>query len=98
MFSPERRKKLADKGQALPDGSFPIVTVNDLKNAIKSYGLSKNKAAAKKHIIKRAAALKKSNLIPQEWHGASSDALTASVESMRERIAKLETGKTESAE
>ena len=98
MFSPERRKKLAEKGQALPDGSFPIVTVNDLKNAIKSYGLSKNKAAAKKHIIKRAAALKKSNLIPQEWHGASSDALTASVESMRERIAKLETGKTESAE
>jgi len=98
MFSPERRKKLADKGQALPDGSFPIVTVNDLKNAIKSYGLAKNKAAAKKHIIKRAAALKKSNLIPQEWHGASSEALTASVESMRERIAKLEAGKSKTAE
>lgn len=66
-FSSEQRKKLASKGQALPDGSFPIVTVQDLKNAIQAYGRASNKAAAKRHIMKRARALGATNLLPDAW-------------------------------
>jgi len=66
-FSAEKRRDLAKSGMALPDGSFPIVTTEDLKNAIMAFGRAKNKAAAKRHIIKRAKALKKADLIPENW-------------------------------
>lgn len=66
-FSPEKRRDLAKSGLALPDGSFPIVTTSDLKNAIMAYGRAKNKTAAKRHIIKRARALKQVDLIPETW-------------------------------
>lgn len=66
-FSSDKRKELASDGKALSDGSFPIVNTQDLKNAIKSAGLSKNKARAKKWIKKRAKALGKIDLIPDSW-------------------------------
>ena len=51
----------------MPDGSFPIANVQDLKNAIKSVGRSKNPAAAKAHIKKRAKALGNTKLLPEDW-------------------------------
>ena len=51
----------------MPDGSFPIANVKDLKNAIKSVGRSKNPAAAKAHIKKRARALGNTKLLPEDW-------------------------------
>lgn len=66
-FSDTKRNKLAKEGKAMSDGSFPIVTVDDLKNAIKSSGRAKNPAKAKLHIKKRARALGKYNLIPDDW-------------------------------
>lgn len=66
-FSPEKRRDLAEQGMALPDGSFPIVTSTDLKNAIMAFGRAKSKSAAKRHIIKRARALKRTDLIPEKW-------------------------------
>ena len=33
QFSDKKRKSLAKEHKALPDGSFPIETVKDLKNA-----------------------------------------------------------------
>lgn len=67
MFTQERRMKLAKDGLALPDGSYPIVTVGDLKNAIQAYGRAKDKQAAKQHIMKRAKSLNAMDLIPEEW-------------------------------
>ena len=64
-FSDEKRAELADKGFALPDGSYPIENVEDLKNAIKAYGRAKDQGAAAKHIEKRAKALGAEDLIPQ---------------------------------
>lgn len=66
-FTPEKRKELADKGHAMPDGSFPIETVADLKNAIAAFGRAKDPAAAKKHIIARARALKAIDELPADW-------------------------------
>jgi hypothetical protein len=37
-FSAEHRRELAEKGWALPDGSFPIQNCQDLRNAIPALG------------------------------------------------------------
>lgn len=67
-FSDDERKKLADEGKALPDGSFPIESEQDLKNAIRAVGRAKDPAKAKEHIKTRAKALGLESLIPEEWH------------------------------
>ena len=66
-YSAQQRKDLAKKGHALPDGSFPIVTVADLENAIQAVGRASNPAAAKAHIMKRAGALGRNDLVPGDW-------------------------------
>lgn len=66
-FSASSREKLAKKGFALPDGSYPIETVTDLENAIQAYGRAKDKEAAKEHIKKRAKELNKENILPENW-------------------------------
>lgn len=65
-FSAEKREELADKGFALPDGSYPIENVDDLKNAIKAFGRSNpgDRSEVAHHIEKRAKALGKVDLIP----------------------------------
>jgi hypothetical protein len=63
----EHREKLAKKGKALPGGGFPIVTVDDLKNAIQAVGRAKDPAKAKAHIKKMAAKLGRTDLIPENW-------------------------------
>lgn len=66
-FSQERRFDLAKTGEAMPDGSYPIVSEGDLRNAIQAYGRAKDKEATKKHIMKRARALKLESIIPGNW-------------------------------
>lgn len=72
-YSKEQREKDAKKGLALPDGSYPIRTVSDLKNAIKAFGRApeKKRAEVKRHIKKRAKALNRSNLVPEDWKETS---------------------------
>lgn len=66
-ISTESRKEAAKKGEALPDGSYPVRNVADLKNAIRAVGRAKNSAKVKRHIIKRARALGKTKLLPDTW-------------------------------
>ncbi|QBQ74862.1 portal protein [Caudovirales GX15bay] len=66
-FSSTTRKKMADKGTALPDGSYPIASEQDLRNAIHAIGRAKDPAAARAHIKKRARALGLSHLVPAGW-------------------------------
>jgi hypothetical protein len=79
----DERKKMADAGTALPDGSFPIANESDLRNAIQAIGRAKDPAKAKAHIRKRAAALGKSDLIPDTWRVTSS---TFTIEKMAEDL------------
>jgi hypothetical protein len=67
FYTNARRQEYAKRGIALPDGSFPINDVGDLRNAIQAFGLGKDSSAAKAHIIKRARALGKTELIPDSW-------------------------------
>ncbi len=66
-FNEDMRTQMAKEGTALPDGSFPISNVEDLKNAISAYGRASDKEAAKKHIMKQAKAMGQEKLIPANW-------------------------------
>lgn len=67
-FTGRQRATLADKGQARPDGSFPIRNRADLARAILALGRAKNPAAAKRWIIRRARELGAVDLLPDSWH------------------------------
>lgn len=68
-ISTDERKKLAKKGQAMPDGSYPIRNEDDLKNAIQAFGRAKesDRARVRRHIMRRARQLDRENLIPEKW-------------------------------
>jgi hypothetical protein len=66
-FSEKQREKDADKGYALPDGSFPIENTKDLKNAIHAVGRAKDYDKAKAHIKSRAKAIGAEDLLPESW-------------------------------
>lgn len=67
IFSESERDKLSKKHEALPDGSFPIRSRQDLENAIHDVGRSKDPDRAKHWIKKRAAELNLEHLLPEEW-------------------------------
>ena len=66
-FSTATRERMAEAGTAMPDGSFPIATAADLRNAIQSIGRAKNYQAAKEHIVRRARALGMVDMLPEDW-------------------------------
>ncbi len=59
----EDRKKMAKNGVALPDGSFPIPDVAHLTSAIRLARTPEQR----RHVIKRARALGRADLIPESW-------------------------------
>ena len=63
----QERRKLAEEGKALPDGSFPIRNREDLQDAIQSYGRAKDKAEAKRWIERRAKELNAEGELPDDW-------------------------------
>jgi hypothetical protein len=65
-FGAEARRSASAAGTAMKDGSFPIATKADLKNAIQAFGRAKDKAAVAAHIGRRAAALKATDMLPTE--------------------------------
>ena len=66
-FSDEAREDMAKEGTAMEDGSFPIASEEDLRNAIMAHGRAKDVEAAKRHIMKQAKAMGKEDMIPAEW-------------------------------
>jgi hypothetical protein len=66
------RRKLADEGKALPDGSFPIRNREDLRDAVQSFGRAKDKAEAKRWIKKRARELRGEKDLPEACGKSSS--------------------------
>jgi hypothetical protein len=88
--SDEERQRLADRGAAMPDGSYPIANVSDLKNAIQAFGRAKNPAATKKHIIRRARALNAIDQLPEEWNVKKADDLVNAVKALDADTAKFD--------
>lgn len=75
-YGTEIRMQMAEAGEAMPDGSYPIRTAADLRNAIQAFGRAKDKAATKAHIMKRATDLGMEDMLPESWmtSGKSDDA------------------------
>jgi uncharacterized membrane protein YkoI len=89
-FSEDERTKLADEGMALPDGSFPIKSEDDLKNAIQAYGRAGDKEAAKRHIMKRARAMGMEKLIPSNWISATEEKTAELPEDIKASLIEFE--------
>lgn len=67
-FSHSERKDLAKKGEAMPNGKYPIRNSQDLKDAIKLSGASDMpKEKVKAWIKKRAKELSLESELPEEW-------------------------------
>lgn len=67
-YNTAERRKLASGGKALPDGSYPIDTRDDLKSAITLAQSGHGDVAAAKALIKRRAkALGAEDLLPTDW-------------------------------
>lgn len=62
-----RRRRMANRGQAMKDGSFPIESREGLRDAVRAYGRASNKAATRRHIIRRAKSLGALRLVPRGW-------------------------------
>ena len=80
MYSREQREAMAESGEALPDGSFPIADAADLENAIVAHGRASDIDAAKAHIMKRAKELGLEDMIPADWQSGSSGTPAAEVD------------------
>jgi uncharacterized membrane protein YkoI len=97
-FSEERRGEMAGSGDALPDGSYPIESEGDLKNAIQAFGRAKNKEAAKRHIMKRAKALGLTKLVPVNWVAGGEKAVQLEDEDFMESLIEFQLMASEDAE
>ena len=88
VINRKQRMKLAEEGKALPNGSFPIRNASDLRNAVQAYGRSKpgQRGKVRRHIMKMARQLDKTDLIPENWiqaiKASGDDSASAIVESM----------------
>ena len=84
-YSPEKRAEYAEKGWALPDGSYPIADMGDLRDAIQSFGRAGNKNEVKAHIRMRAKALGALDEVSEEWGGEEEKSLVAMSATERRR-------------
>ena len=72
-YSAEQRASLGRRGQAFRNSSgewsYPIANEQDLRNAIQAFGRSnpKDRSRLKAYIERRARALGKADLIPDNW-------------------------------
>lgn len=67
-YNADDRNRMAQSGEAMDDGSYPIADEEDLHNAIQAVGRGgADHDAIRKHIIKRAKALGMSSAIPDNW-------------------------------
>jgi ATP-dependent protease ClpP protease subunit len=72
-YSSDDRDRMASSGQAMGDGSYPVADEDDLDKAIKAVGRGgADHDSIRKHIIERAAALKLSSHIPDNWNADGS--------------------------
>lgn len=71
-YSAEDRRKMADSGEAMKDGSYPIKDAKDLENAIHAVGRGKNNShtAIRAHIKSRAKALGLTDKLPDTYDKA----------------------------
>jgi len=76
-YSTASRERMAESGNAMPDGSFPISNRADLMNAIRSVGRAKDYEKAKAHIVRRAKELNATDMLPEDWNNMARKGMTS---------------------
>jgi hypothetical protein len=66
-YSAAQREKDAEAGVAMPDGSYPIRSEEDLENAVRDFYRGGQEPDVKAHIIARAKAIGAENALPDDW-------------------------------
>jgi hypothetical protein len=69
-WTESQRNEMAANGTAMPDGAYPINSMEDLQNAIAAYGTNSHQdpAAVKDHIMNRAASMDGGTAaLPSDW-------------------------------
>lgn len=66
-FSEAKRKEMAARGEAMTDGSFPIESAQDVKNAVHDWGRTGSRSDVKSHIMTRAKAVGAEESLPDDW-------------------------------
>jgi hypothetical protein len=91
----DERKRRAEDGTAMPDGSYPIGNCDDLKNAIQAIGRASDPEATKRHIKKRKSALGCDEVeLPDGW-AAEAAAFSADDWNDIEKFISIAPGRTE---
>jgi hypothetical protein len=75
-YSTASRERMAESGNAMPDGSFPIANRTDLMNAIRSIGRAKDYEKTKAHIVRRAKELNATDMLPKDWSNMARKGMT----------------------
>jgi len=96
-FSAAQRRKDADSGVAMKDGSFPIANESDLRNAERLAGKAKNPSAARAHIRSRAAALGLKTNMSKSISAEIIESLAGTTPDEREAVAKAVSGDAQNA-
>jgi len=90
--STEERQEMARKGEAMPDGAYPIGTRDELVKAIKAVGRGNAPGSTiRRHIMKRARALGATDLIPESWTSSGQLAASLLAEAVQARAAAAKT-------
>lgn len=96
-FSHKERKDLAEKGEAMPNGKYPIRNSQDLKDAIRLAGASDMpESEVKAWIRKRAKALGLESELPESWGDVEKSELEDDTEELEKSGRSLPIGTTRS--
>ena len=96
-FSHKERKDLAEKGEAMPNGKYPIRNSQDLKDAIRLAGASDMpESEVKAWIRKRAKALGLESELPESWGDIEKSELEDDTEELEKSGKSLPIGTTRS--
>lgn len=96
-FSHKERKDLAEKGEAMPNGKYPIRNSQDLKDAIRLAGASDMpESEVKAWIRKRAKALGLESELPESWGDVEKSELEDDTEELEKSGKSLPIGTTRS--
>jgi len=98
MYSREQREAMAESGEAMEDGSFPIADEADLKNALAAFQRAKDVDAAKAHIAKRAKELGLEEMLPEGFASSEDEAPEAPEAEKPEAEAAVEGEKSDDSE
>jgi hypothetical protein len=80
------RRREAANGEAEPDGSYPIRTAQDVRNAVNDFNRSHGTPKDRAHIIARARAIGAEDALPDDWRKSLNEEISFAVGAARDAV------------